>query len=375
MKYRLVELLSCIRCHGNLDVSGVEVRSIANVSPRGFSCTSYCARYRTETLPQAEQCDECGRIEIVTGILKCRECGYEFPVLETVPCIFEQPSGMAGRLLSETTTLYSHLWTASLLEPGHETERCDTIEGLHVDAVEEALQASVVQGTIGLEAGCGSGRDTAAMATRHPALELISLDMSEGVFEAKRRTAGLSNVHIVRASVLSIPLRSDVCDFGYSFGVLHHTTDPTRGLQEIVRVLRGGGHVSLYLYEDHSDNRWKSIPVTLVAVLRLLTTKLNVKLLSCLCYLLSPFVVVIFSIPARVMGRFDATRVLAEKMPFNFATSLFSVHGDLMDRFGAPIEIRYNRETLTNLLRSCCLQDIYISKLRSVAGWVARGVK
>jgi hypothetical protein len=102
---------------------------------------------------------------------------------------------------------------------------------------------------------------------------------------------------------------------------------------------------------------------------------MNTKLLSGLCLLLSPVVFVGFSVPARIMGWFRRTRPLAEKMPFNFGTSLFSLHGDLVDRFGAPIEVRYSRDGLAALLTACNLVDIGITKFRIAAGWVARGVK
>jgi SAM-dependent methyltransferase len=213
------------------------------------------------------------------------------------------------------------------------------------------------------------------MAARHPDVEVISLDISNGVNEARRRTEMLPNVHVLRASVLSIPLQDGSCDFAYSFGVLHHTSDPERGLSEIARTLKAGGMAVLYLYEDHAKNVWKAGPLRLVNAVRRITTGMNTKLLSGLCLLLSPVIFVGFTVPARIMGWFRHTRPLAEKMPFNFGTSPFSLHGDLVDRFGAPIEVRYCRDGVTALLSSCGLVDIGIMKFKIAAGWVARGMK
>jgi hypothetical protein len=75
------------------------------------------------------------------------------------------------------------------------------------------------------------------------------------------------------------------------------------------------------------------------------------------------------------MRRFERTNGIAKRMPFNFGTSLFSVHGDLLDRLGAPIETRYDREGLVALLESGGLQKIRITKLKTAAGWVVRGAK
>lgn len=367
MKHRLVELLQCIRCQGSLDLTVEETREIERPSKPQFSCQQYCSLDRTATIPSEARCAECSRIEVMKGTLLCRQCGQTFHVIESVPWLFVTLSGESGNILHDTVALYSHIWAK--LEPPAPGSPA------HIDDVEAALGQSVIQGRIGLDAGSGSGNDTAIMAHRHPDVEVVSLDMSEGVYNTAGRMAGLANVHVVRASVLSIPLKSGLCDFGYSFGVLHHTTDPLRGLREIARVLKDGGGISLYLYEDHADNPWKAVPLKLITALRLVTTRMNPRLLSGLCYLLSPFVVIAFSIPARIFNGFERTRPLAAKMPFNFGTSLFSVHGDLVDRFGAPVEVRYSRESLFALFKACRLQETHVTKIRTLAGWVARGIK
>lgn len=143
-------------------------------------------------------------------------------------------------------------------------------------------------------------------------------------------------------------------------------------MREIVRVLKPGGPLSLYLYEDHGGNPWKALPLRAVSALRRVTTKLPPLVLSCLCYALSPVVVLVFSIPARIMARFGPTRALAEQMPFNFGTGPFSVHADSMDRLGAPIEVRYSREGFASLMRDSGLGALRVTQLARSAGWVGR---
>lgn len=348
-------------------MSEAQIRLVPNVSGEVFQCQEYCGLDRTATIPARARCAECVRTDIIAGSLTCRQCGQEFRIVESVPWLFEYPTAGAKTALSDTVTVYNYVWNR--IAPA------TSQEPVHIDGVEEALGEPVVQGVIGLDAGSGCGSDTATMAGRHPAVEVISLDMSEGVYATKHRTKGLPNVHIVRGSVLALPLRSSMCDFGYAFGVLHHTPDPSRGLQEIVRVLKPGGRVTLYLYEDHAGNPWKAIPLKVVTALRRLTTHLNTWVLSGLCYLLSPVMIVAFSIPARIMRRFGPTRAIAEQMPFNFGTTSFSVHADLLDRFGAPIEVRYSREGVVALLEVGGLRKIQTCRLKTAAGWVARGSK
>lgn len=365
MKYRLLDLLQCPQCRGDLRLRGAATRP-AEAPGACFPCARSCARGEAVVPPPRERCVACWSEEIVSGTLDCADCGRSFPVVEGVPWLLETDAGAARRLLDDTVGLYGHLWRA--VEPAERTG------ATHADGVEAALGEPIVRGVIGLEAGSGPGTDTVALAGRHPAVELLSVEISEGVYRTRAATAALPNVHPIRASVLALPIRSGCCDFGYSFGVLHHTTDPERGLGEMVRVQRSGAAIVLYLYEDHGDNPWKAVPLRLVTAVRSVTTRLRPRVLSAICYLLSPLIVLTFSIPARILSRFGPTRALADQMPFNFGTSLFSVHGDLLDRFGAPIEVRYSREDVITLLRSCGLTDIRVERLRASAGWVVRGV-
>jgi hypothetical protein len=151
--------------------------------------------------------------------------------------------------------------------------------------------------------------------------------------------------------------------------------DPLRGLSEIARVMKAGAKITVYLYEDHADNPWKAMPLRVVTALRRITTTLNTRVLGGLCYLLSPVVVLLFSVPARIMKVFESTKALADKMPFNFGTSPFSARADLLDRFGAPIEERYSREGVVRLFQAGGFPEIRIAKLRTAAGWVAIGFK
>jgi SAM-dependent methyltransferase/uncharacterized protein YbaR (Trm112 family) len=367
MKYRLAELLQCVSCGGDIEVAKAETRPATGKSEETFSCRRYCALHRTTSLPSQEECRKCGQVEIMAGSLQCRACRQDFAIIGAIPWMFEAAGN--GDAITQTASLYGHLWsTAASASPRFRTP-------CHAELVEEALGAPIVHGKIGLDAGSGCGTDTAVLATRHPSVEMISMDISEGVYATRKRTEHLPNVHVVRGSVLAMPVRSEVCDFGYSFGVLHHTTNPEQGLKEITRVLKPGGGVSLYLYEDHADNPWKAIPLKAITFIRRFTRRLNTKVLSALCYILSPIVVITFSIPVRIMRRVGPMRAIADQMPFNFGTSLFSVHGDLLDRFGAPIEVRYSSQQVMTLLQACSLMDIQITKLKDSAGWIARGIK
>jgi ubiquinone/menaquinone biosynthesis C-methylase UbiE len=101
-----------------------------------------------------------------------------------------------------------------------------------------------------LDAGCGSGRGTVLMA-RAGAREVVAFDLADQNLRTTRshcRTFSLENVTTQQGSLLELPFDDASFDVVWCNGVLHHTTNPDKALQEIARVLRPGGNLWLYLY-------------------------------------------------------------------------------------------------------------------------------
>jgi ubiquinone/menaquinone biosynthesis C-methylase UbiE len=101
-----------------------------------------------------------------------------------------------------------------------------------------------------LDAGCGGGRYSFAMALMG-ASSVVGVDVSaDGVADATRRrdAMGTSQVSFMQTSLVELPFDDGEFDFVCCSGVLHHTVSIERGLAEIHRVLKPGGHVYLLLY-------------------------------------------------------------------------------------------------------------------------------
>ncbi|MEK7554755.1 MAG: class I SAM-dependent methyltransferase [Patescibacteria group bacterium] len=106
------------------------------------------------------------------------------------------------------------------------------------------------KGKVCLDAGCGGGRFVIALA-KLEAKRAYGIDISEGAVEAateRARVRNLTNTEFVRASVLQLPFPDKMFDYVVSSGVIHHTPDPKRGFDEIVRVLKPGGRLFLSVY-------------------------------------------------------------------------------------------------------------------------------
>lgn len=100
-----------------------------------------------------------------------------------------------------------------------------------------------------LDGGCGTGVCSLALADL--AREVVAVDLSRGSLltaASLSRSCARSNIHICQGSLLDLPLASRSFDLVFSWGVIHHTVDPIRALDELVRVLRPGGTLVLAVY-------------------------------------------------------------------------------------------------------------------------------
>ncbi|HJX13210.1 MAG TPA: class I SAM-dependent methyltransferase [Dehalococcoidales bacterium] len=113
-----------------------------------------------------------------------------------------------------------------------------------------AIPLDIFKGKRCLDAGCGGGRGSILMA-ENGASEVIAFDLSEKNIATTRRWArrkGLNSIKVRQGSLMELPFADEEFDIIWCNGVLHHSNEPDRGLQEITRVLKTGGNLWLYLY-------------------------------------------------------------------------------------------------------------------------------
>jgi SAM-dependent methyltransferase len=118
-------------------------------------------------------------------------------------------------------------------------------------------------GSVVLEAGCGVGAQTVALAGRNPGAHFISVDISPvSLAEARRRTdaASLTNVDFRQADIFALPFAPESFDHVFVCFVLEHLSRPLEALENLTRLLRSGGtitviegdHGSTYFYPESS---------------------------------------------------------------------------------------------------------------------------
>lgn len=121
-----------------------------------------------------------------------------------------------------------------------------------------SLSESWFKGKRVLDAGCGGGRNTIAMA-RLGATKACGIDVGEGgIANARQRAADLSNVEFKVGSILSVPYPDATFDLVWCAGVLMITDDENQALNELTRVLKPGGKLYLLVYAT-GGMRWPLI--------------------------------------------------------------------------------------------------------------------
>ncbi len=114
------------------------------------------------------------------------------------------------------------------------------------------------QGKICLDAGCGGGRNTIAMA-QLGAAHAYGIDIGgAGIEDARQRARNVANVTFEEASIEQIPYPDGMFDIVWCAGVLMHVADEERALDELARVLKPGGLLYLLVYAT-GGMRWPLI--------------------------------------------------------------------------------------------------------------------
>ena len=112
-----------------------------------------------------------------------------------------------------------------------------------------------------LEIGCGLGTDLLQFA-RGGAL-VTGVDLTPKSVELAKAGFALHGLPMraLVADAENLPFEDNSFDVVYSFGVLHHTPNTARAIDEAYRVLKPGGKIILMLYHRHSLHVYLGVPL------------------------------------------------------------------------------------------------------------------
>jgi len=228
--------------------------------------------------------------------------------------------------------------------------------------------------TIVLDIGCGSGRWDYYLSDKVKFIEAI--DPSNAVVTASHMLRNKKNVRVTQASVSNIPFNDESFDFVMSLGVLHHIPDTQQAVNDAVKKLKKDGHFLVYLYYSLDNRgflykllfRFSSLFRYLISKLPSVMKKIICEIIALIIYL--PFI----GLSTFVKSIFKNSEVY-KKIPLSYyvGKSLNVIRNDALDRFGTPLEQRFSKKEIENLLEEAGLTEIKFSD--KTPYWHAIGIK
>ena len=306
--------------------------------------------------------------------LLCAACSESFPVKNGIPRMLLEP--LRSALLGTThATGQSAVKVATAESFGFEWTLFNEMIGDWERNFREYMaprEPAFFAGKRVLDAGSGKGRH-AYYAAKYGA-EVWAMDLGSAIEVTRNNTAGQPNVHVVQGDLYQPPFEPESFDFIYSIGVLHHLPEPEAAFANLIKFLKPGGEIQVYLYWEPENQPVKKALLKVITALRRITTRLPHRATYALAY---PFAWAAFGgfvLPYRLLSRLPGTRRAAERMPMKqYAKYPFRVCvNDQLDRFSAPIENRYTRAQVEGWLTRAGLEN---TSVRSNFGWLGSGRK
>jgi SAM-dependent methyltransferase len=222
--------------------------------------------------------------------------------------------------------------------------------------------------------GCGSGRYSKYFQGK--VAKIYCIDPSDAVLSADNLLGIDENVEIIKSSISDLPFENNFFDFGMSIGVLHHIPDTQQAMKDCVRKVKIGGYFYTYIYYS-LDNRgsWFRLLWKLSNLIRLLVSSLPQNIKSLTCSFLAVIIYMPFILLSRLLRDFGVNKKVWSKIPLSayHNKSFYIIKNDSLDRFGTPLEHRFSKSEIEEMMRNCGIDNIIFSD--KMPYWHAVGQK
>lgn len=226
--------------------------------------------------------------------------------------------------------------------------------------------------TKGADFGCGSGRWARVVAPQVGSLFCVDAS-PKALNVARKNLSSFRNIKFECATLNKNSIKKASLDFGYCLGVLHHVPNPQLGLRACVKKLKNGAPLLVYIYQSipRKPFSWWLI-FQASALIRKITCRLPEPILLLVCKIFAGLVYYPF---ARISRGMEILGLPYKRVPLSFYRSLsfYTMQTDARDRFGTPLERRFSKEAIVQMMKSSGLGKIRISQ--DPPYWTALGYR
>ena len=216
------------------------------------------------------------------------------------------------------------------------------------------------QGKDFLDVGCGMGRNS-YWPLRYGAAGGVAVDIDErSLKRARRNLKAFPTIQVMRMSAYDLPFE-DRFDLAFSIGVIHHLERPERALERMVRAVKPGGRVLIWVY-GRENNGW------LVSVLDPLRRVLFSRLPIGVAHHLSLYPAALLWLLLRLGVRPIEYFRLAAKFDFAHLRSI------VFDQMLPRVAHYWPRETVARMMAEAGLEDVSLTWVNQMS-WSAIGTR
>lgn len=206
--------------------------------------------------------------------------------------------------------------------------------------------------SVAADFGAGSGRWAERLLPEVGQLYLIEPSLNAfKVLESKFENS--QKVILLNESIDKCSIPTESLDFAMSLGVLHHIPDTELALKKIFETLKPGGHFLGYLYYSFEN---KNVAYRLTWRISDLARKIISKSPSVIRKLICEAIAAAVYFPlarfARIIEIFGLPFL---DIPLHHYRTLpfYMMRNDALDRFGTPLEQRFSKQQIRQMLLNC----------------------
>lgn len=326
--------------------------------------------------------------KIIEGEIRCGGCGSLFPIINGVPRLL--PASLRHYVVSSHPDFFKRY--PALNPPGAHEPPAEKVAGtleaysyqylkLHdqqneIERWKQTFLSSIpvdpdfFKGKIGVDVGCGVGRH---LYWAHEfGAEMVGVDLTESVEQARNNTKESPRCHFVQADIYHLPFKKGVFDFAYSIGVLHFLPDPYDGFRSIVPSVKPSGKIFVWVYGLNGMRL--SYRLSHLTWLRGIGPRLPSWAQYAFSVLLVLLLELVIWLPCRAISRLPGGESTVARIPLGdscrrpFMTKIRSV----FNRLQPPVVHYHTAQELDGWFKAAGLRNIVLSS-RQGRGWITAG--